>query len=376
MATDNLLLGTARKSVGDLTFYVRNGKQVARVRRRQISNPKTQSQASRRATFAPAAKFYSPLAAVLEQSFEGLSKSESYTAFLKQAVQDCAANGWWVSKDEGFFPMPFMVSRGTLKPIAYSMAESEGTFYISNTTDESFGDLDTSTIGGLSQVFTKLGYSEGQQVTFVMIKWVEGVGYYPEYYRIIIEEASTLPSPLVSFGMTWDDENGITLISNDANQIAAGFLIISSYENGKWRRSTQRVSVNEETLASIMSAEAKDAAEQSYMQQSSEVSSTVYLNGSTGYGDSGFVESIALDNGEAFTPRSISYDNGYALVSGKKGSGAITWATVKIGNDYLLTASTKGQLPSGANPGPRWLDGTNAAVRQWLQSQGVSPSVF
>lgn len=375
MAVDNLLLGTARKSVGDITFYTRNGKQVSRKRIRKVSNPKTLSQASRRATFAPAAKFYSPLAAVLEQSFEGLSKSESYTAFLKQAVRDCAAGGWWVGKDEGFFPMPFMVSRGTIRPCNYAMGETEGTFYLLGTTDASFGDIDTSTIGGLSQVFTKLGYQEGQQVTFIFVKWVEGVGYYPVHYRFIIAPDSTVATPLTEVGMTYDSEDGITVISNDQYQIEAGCVIISNYENNKWRRSTQRLSVAEEIMSTITSTEAYEEATGSYMQTENNVQSDIYLNGSTG---GGTVQSSVwtLDDRAAFTPRSIGYDNGVAWVSGTKGTSSTTWCYVKIGNDILLTASTKGQPGAGATLPARWVDGTDPVVKNWLQSQGVSASVF
>ena len=77
MAKGNLLLGTAGNSVGDVVMYRREGAQVSRVRVRKIKNPKTDAQSLQRAAFSPVAKFYSPLAVVLERSFEGLSKMKS-----------------------------------------------------------------------------------------------------------------------------------------------------------------------------------------------------------------------------------------------------------------------------------------------------------
>ena len=124
-------------------------------------NPRTQAQASRRATFAPAAKFYSPLSVVLEQSWEGKSKAESYQAYLSQAIKDCGANGWWVEKGTGFFPMPFQVSNGTLPTVVYDMIEHD--LALANTSDnETFGSLDPYTVGDLSKIFIALGYEEGE----------------------------------------------------------------------------------------------------------------------------------------------------------------------------------------------------------------------
>lgn len=378
MAVDNLFLGTARKSVGDITFYTRNGKQVSRKRIRKVYNPKTLSQATRRCTFAPAARFYSPLSAVLEQSWEGLSKSESYTAFLKQAVRDCAANGWYVGKDMGFFPMPFQVSKGTIRPVNYTFIDTVTGLVLDGTGDsEEWGSFSGDTIGDLSQLFIKLGYEAGQQVTLIVVKWHEGTGAYPEFWRFIIAPESTVPSPITTVSLMFESDMGLYFHSLDVqgDPMIAGAIIVSNYSNGKWRRSTQRVEVSEETMATITSEEAYENATASYMQTESNVQSDVYLNGSTG---GGTVQSSiwALDDGAAFTPRSIGYDNGVAWVSGVKGTSAVTWCYVKIGNDILLTASTKGQPGAGATLPARWVDGTDPVVKNWLQSQGVAASVF
>ena len=75
MAKGNLLLGTAKNSVGDVVMYRREGSEITRVRVRNVKNPKTNAQSFQRAIMAPIAKFYSPLSVVLERSFEGLLKA-------------------------------------------------------------------------------------------------------------------------------------------------------------------------------------------------------------------------------------------------------------------------------------------------------------
>ena len=71
MAIDNLFLGTARRSVGDITMYRRNGKQVSRVRVRKIANPNTDKMLYQRAILATVAQAYRAGKAILDHSFEG-----------------------------------------------------------------------------------------------------------------------------------------------------------------------------------------------------------------------------------------------------------------------------------------------------------------
>ena len=80
MAIGNLFLGAAKKTIGDIVLYRRNGVQQSRVRVRHIANPKTEAQALQRNYMAPVTKFYAPLAGVLEKSWEGLNRSESLSA--------------------------------------------------------------------------------------------------------------------------------------------------------------------------------------------------------------------------------------------------------------------------------------------------------
>lgn len=71
MATGNLFLGTARRSVGDVTFYVSKGEQRSRVRRRVIANPRTTRQLVQRSVVANISRLYSLGQEIFNHSFQG-----------------------------------------------------------------------------------------------------------------------------------------------------------------------------------------------------------------------------------------------------------------------------------------------------------------
>lgn len=59
MSKGNMLLGNARGSVGDVTFQVLGGQQIAKKKSTQPKNPRTVSQMMQRAVFASAVQFFS-----------------------------------------------------------------------------------------------------------------------------------------------------------------------------------------------------------------------------------------------------------------------------------------------------------------------------
>lgn len=73
MARGNLFLGMARGSVGDVTFYRADGKQLSRVRNRNPRNPKTQAQLYQRAIMATVVKAYQAGKAIFDHAFQGYS---------------------------------------------------------------------------------------------------------------------------------------------------------------------------------------------------------------------------------------------------------------------------------------------------------------
>ena len=76
MAKDNLFLGTARGSVGDVVFSRLNGVQVARVRNRSPRNPQSPAQMVQRIIMSSVGKAYSFMSEICNHSFEGFETGQ------------------------------------------------------------------------------------------------------------------------------------------------------------------------------------------------------------------------------------------------------------------------------------------------------------
>lgn len=273
MAIGNLFLGAAKKTIGDIVLYRRNGVQQSRVRVRHIANPKTEAQALQRNYMAPVTKFYAPLADVLEKSWEGLNRSESLSAFLKANVTLARQRGWYVPKGAEFLALPYQVSKGILAPLSYtdsmlSLAETPN-------------DIQVSTI---SSILVNMGYLLGDQITFVgCVKDDEKGDIRPVWSRFLLSDSDTSNvfadiANVVEF-ITGADQLGILAVEGTMVGCA---LIVSRWDGSKWLRSTQFVKCNDAYLQTFTSPEARAAAIASYRGGDSVVSSDIYLNGGTG----------------------------------------------------------------------------------------------
>ena len=135
MATGNLFQGLAKGSVGDVVFYRNNGKQVSRVRNRQVKNPQTGAQMAQRCVMSAVSKAYSKMKYICDHSFEGVSYgARSMAMFMKlnadrarQSAIGGTATESWVCKGHNVAPvLPLQVSSG-------SLASRKGTFSFRNT---------------------------------------------------------------------------------------------------------------------------------------------------------------------------------------------------------------------------------------------------
>lgn len=278
MAKGNLFLGTAAKSVGDVVMYRREGSQVSRVRVRKIANPKTDAQCKQRAYMAPIPKFFSPLAVVLERSFEGLSKSKSYSKFLKVNADKARANDWLLPKGIGFFPLPYQLSQGTLPVIHSYIATGDGAIQVDL---PSAGGTITS-IGDLSTVFKNLGYQDNDIVTIICVTGSISAGFVPNTIQFEIDTtsevtiASAFPQFTISAVSGANNFLSIKIINSDN---VGGAIIVARFENDKWRRSTQSLGVKESLMQEIADADYKAAAIASYSKTVGEPNPLVYLDG-------------------------------------------------------------------------------------------------
>ena len=287
MAKNNLFLGTASRSVGDVTMYRRNGTQVSRVRVRKIANPKSYNQAKQRCFLAPVARFYAPLSSCLERSWQGMNRSESYSAFLKKNVNLARTVGLYVEKGAPYQALPYQVSQGTLPPTEYSFNTTSRTlFWLSGF------DSNNPTIGQLSQLLVGEGYMQGDQVTVILFiskgtDYLEN-GVIPVFTRFYIDTASTqnlntLGNSLIQIKAATNGASvnvSVGTPTEGGNECVGGAIIISRFESDTWRRSTQSVVLNPTYLALFTGDSSKSDAIDSYRTTGRDVQSDVYLNGS------------------------------------------------------------------------------------------------
>lgn len=279
----NVFLGSGSGSIGDVVSYRREGTQVSRMRVRQIKNPRTYNQAKQRCFLAPVSKFYAPLAGALEQSFEGLSTAKSYAAFSSEAVKSARLNGWYLPKGTGFFPLPYQLSKGTIAPLAQGLVVKEDVKQLCISIPV-VGETDTpiTTVGGLVPSFVAAGYQAGDQVTVVLVKKNADGFYYPTHRRFFLNAESTqsLSDAFgVEFGPTKAGDEEIK--SAALTDVVAAAIIVSRWENDKWRRSSQSLQVDEETMTLVTGETAAENAIASYMDGEYVPVSEIYLNGST-----------------------------------------------------------------------------------------------
>lgn len=276
MAKGNLFLGTAARSVGDVVMYRREGSQVSRVRVRKIANPKTEAQCRQRAYMAPIPKFFSPLAVVLERSFEGLSKAKSYAKFIKVNADKARANDWLLPKGIGFFPLPYTLSQGTIPSFGYSVTAGALSF---NAGAEA---ISITTIGALSEGLITLGYQAGDVVTLIVVQKKTDDSCYPmaAQFKIDATDTAEISTLLDALNAQTAPAAGNTFaLSGKTDNLVAGAIIVSRFENDKWRRSSQSLAVDSSEMSSITTDNYKAAAIASYSASAAGANPMVYLDG-------------------------------------------------------------------------------------------------
>ena len=278
MAKGNLILGTAKNSVGDVVMYRREGAQITRVRVRNVKNPKTKAQSFQRAIMAPIAKFYSPLSVVLERSFEGLSKAKSHNKFNQVNANLARKNKWALPKGTGFFPLPYQLSQGTIPAVNVTFKDNYPGFDIGIKHE----GAQATTVGQLSSDFIAAGYKEGDIVTILAVRGnFEQSIYYPVTIQFEVKKDSTelltsLSNNDVSIASTEDKTYKILSGSDDCHACA---VIVSRFDGTMWRRSTQSLIVADDLITKVTADAAVAAAIASYGMTAGDGNPLVYLDG-------------------------------------------------------------------------------------------------
>ena len=281
MAKGNLILGTASRSIGDVTMYRRNGQQVSRARVRKIGNPRTEGQAKQRMLQAALTRFYSPLASCLEKSFEGKNKMDSYSKYLS-VNNRIGRNMFAVPKNAGWVPVPVKVSGGTMPSPNISYNETADAGFI---LDASFEQGANVNLGTLSQaLMDAYGLSEGDQVTVIAAinrTTADEPNFTPVYFRFFLKPSSVDAMPSFGGVSFADGGDNIVAIVHPDDALAGVAVIFSRYENNAWRRSNSFMVLAPNVLEDFTGTEGIAKWLDEWMNGSTVPTSDVYLNGST-----------------------------------------------------------------------------------------------
>ena len=379
MAKGNLILGTAQKKLGDVVMYRRNGVQQARVRVRTIQNPKTEGQALQRNYMSPVAKFYAPLAGVLERSWEGLNKAQSHNAFTKANVELARANGWYVNKGAGFTPLPYKVSKGVMNPLFYT------DLYLSM--DSTPSDIKIATI---SAQLVALGYQYGDQCTCIAcIRNEQSGDIRPMWDRFILSESEqtnifTKIYPYVQFAPSTNKLD----IDAPGDELVGIAFIMSRWDGKKWLRSTQYVVCPDSYMEEFTSMEARTAAIASYQGGAAVVSSDIYLNGGTG--STSEETQTSFDYYDASGASRLGAVQLTEVVSAGSAGNAVLLRGVKVNNGATIVLEVQDAV-TGSSTLNKFLDGAGAfsvetngwgntlkytgsgsALHAWLVANGIT----
>lgn len=290
MAKDNLFLGTARGSVGDVTFSRLNGIQVARVRNRAPRNPQTPAQMVQRICMSTVGKAYSFMQEICNHSFEGFETGqlsqrkfmEVNVGIMRDKVADVLAypveevvrssNVCNFSFKNDYAPVlnQYQISAGSLPSIALVSGEDGYPSVVSFDP----GELTPQAIT-YQDICNLLGLQRGDQLTFIQATHDGSnpghdrdilTGF--RYARVIMEPASGDMTEKFLSGNAINDPNernegsfmtisvtntetskglyfvinGVALPADTVHpdrQLAASTVILSRQVGGLWKRSTQ-----------------------------------------------------------------------------------------------------------------------------------------
>lgn len=283
MAKGNMLLGMARKKVGDLVFYRANGEQISRARNRAPRNPRSAKQSIQRMVLATASKMAAAWRPIVDHSFEGYNVGQESVRHFQQlamarlrgqaayiinggqefAVADFAIKGApVVGLSEGL-----RISSGTLA-MAPLYADGNGLYHVANS---STINAAISTQADYEARLDLLGLKPGNQLTFVCVQMnttlpvasfnaetnfaqrvrfarVVFVPTIPENFSgtLIDEENGTFNSALIertegefpSLSMSVISGLEFNATQGDWEGTMAGLIRSELDVNGKWRYST------------------------------------------------------------------------------------------------------------------------------------------
>lgn len=306
MGKGNLFLGQARGKVGDLVFSRAFGKQIIRSKATSVANPKTYGQNVQRCVLASVAKAAAALTPIVDHSFASIAYgAESVRHFRKinmakmrdAYLGDSGGSFNWVPKGGSFMAGEYIISQGNLP--AFDCLPTDGMNPIFVQGPARLSENTDITAQEFKAAYPYL--QGGDQLTLVTIEKISGsfragTAICAAHYDRIVLSPSIFDNPnaLIFEGgkfsesfldMTKTTNAEMLTLIGDATTGALGFtravggavvacaLILSREVNGKWQRSSQRI-----TLLEADDVTDPESSIASYGAQASLSDATEYLN--------------------------------------------------------------------------------------------------
>lgn len=266
MSKGNMLLGQARGSVGDLTFFRRNGVQITRAKVTQVANPRTLPQLIQRMIFATAAVAYSRLKSICDHSFEGVQYgTKSQARFMSLNLDRLRANyvnnpsdqplidlmAYAARGDAAYSGVGLIISRGSLPEV---IVNNQGGQF------DGFGSGTLSPTSTIAQVLAALNAVPGDQITIVAM---DDVGAGDTFSPVIKKSRYVVDVNATSeqLNAAWDPTGAAAAFDsvktkvgtavleipsgsthlmpavNDETPVAAAVIVSRQETGGKWMRS-------------------------------------------------------------------------------------------------------------------------------------------
>lgn len=295
-----------RGRIGETTYYVSNGQQIARQARNDSNYGETarrsEAQQSRRVLWANIVNFYKASSSWMAKAFETKRNGQTdYNKFMQVNVgaarinltREQAAAGACVADN-------FIVSQGSLPSVEMTLQLSSWVTNI-NLGNLIIGDSTTNAEFTAAIEANNANLRRGMQLSFVSYQQtVDPLGIprlISRLYEITLdaESQSVVRNYLPVFCSTTIDGK---LGTNNSLSIGGFAYIVSDLSSGSLRVSTQRLNtINAALIAQYTSQEQKDAAIASYGLDSEVVLSPVGTNPQTPEGQPLYIEYVQSPNG-------------------------------------------------------------------------------
>lgn len=244
MSKGNMLLGQARGSVGDLTFFRRNGEQITRAKVTQVANPRTAAQLIQRMIFATAAVAYSRLKSICDHSFEGVQYgTKSQARFMSLNLDRLRANyvissnpdalddqpliesiAYAARGDAAYSGQGLIISRGSLPEVTVQTQAATKLF-------NGFGLIELSpTDSTIAEVLAALNAVPGDQITIVAMDDVgEGDTFSPiiKKSRYVVDVNATSEQ----LAAAWDPTGAAAAFDQVKTKVSDAQLVIPGNES-------------------------------------------------------------------------------------------------------------------------------------------------